>query len=221
MGLYGSIIVVPRDPDYWPPAHRELAVTLDDILIEDGQVAPFSRERDDVLGDGPLRQPHAREAASPTSRSPQARRGRTAVPHQHGQHARLQRRGPRRSDEARRRRQRPLRARDLRGVGRPRSVGACRGRRSLRHAGEAALEHRTPERTYELAADHRRREESIPGRRTPSRRCAQTRSGRGTRADRSLPGRRAGQDDRLRGRDGLRGPRRARSSTRARCTPKS
>ena len=43
MGLYGSIIVVPRDPDYWPPAHRELAVTLDDILIEDGAVGRFSR----------------------------------------------------------------------------------------------------------------------------------------------------------------------------------
>src|SRR5438477_25894 len=31
------------DPEYWPPGHRELAVTLDDILIEDGKVAPFSR----------------------------------------------------------------------------------------------------------------------------------------------------------------------------------
>jgi FtsP/CotA-like multicopper oxidase with cupredoxin domain len=43
MGLYGTILVVPADPDYWPPAHRELVVTLDDILLEDGQVAPFSR----------------------------------------------------------------------------------------------------------------------------------------------------------------------------------
>ena len=44
MGLYGTILVVPSDPDYWPPAHRELTVTLDDILIEDGKVAPFSPE---------------------------------------------------------------------------------------------------------------------------------------------------------------------------------
>jgi FtsP/CotA-like multicopper oxidase with cupredoxin domain len=43
MGLYGNILVVPADPDYWPPAHRELLLTLDDILIEDGQVAPFDR----------------------------------------------------------------------------------------------------------------------------------------------------------------------------------
>src|SRR5918997_1711726 len=41
MGLYGTILVVPADPDYWPPAHRELTVTLDDVLIEDGRVAPF------------------------------------------------------------------------------------------------------------------------------------------------------------------------------------
>src|SRR4051794_28752356 len=43
MGLYGNVLVEPADPDYWPPAHRELVLTLDDILLEDGQVAPFSR----------------------------------------------------------------------------------------------------------------------------------------------------------------------------------
>jgi FtsP/CotA-like multicopper oxidase with cupredoxin domain len=42
MGLYGNILVAPPDPEYWPPAHRELALTLDDILIEEGQVAAFS-----------------------------------------------------------------------------------------------------------------------------------------------------------------------------------
>jgi FtsP/CotA-like multicopper oxidase with cupredoxin domain len=43
MGLYGNVVVVPRDPGYWPDVHRELVLTLDDILIEDGAVAPFSR----------------------------------------------------------------------------------------------------------------------------------------------------------------------------------
>ena len=43
MGLYGNVIVVPADPDYWPPAHREIALTLDDVLIENGTVAPFNR----------------------------------------------------------------------------------------------------------------------------------------------------------------------------------
>jgi FtsP/CotA-like multicopper oxidase with cupredoxin domain len=42
MGLYGNILVVPSDSEYWPPAHREVALTLDDILIEDGMVAAFS-----------------------------------------------------------------------------------------------------------------------------------------------------------------------------------
>ncbi len=42
LGLYGNIVVVPSDPNYWPPAHREVALTLDDILIEDGHVAHFS-----------------------------------------------------------------------------------------------------------------------------------------------------------------------------------
>jgi FtsP/CotA-like multicopper oxidase with cupredoxin domain len=44
MGLYGNILVVPTEPDYWPPAHRELLLTLDDVLIQDGKIAPFGRE---------------------------------------------------------------------------------------------------------------------------------------------------------------------------------
>jgi FtsP/CotA-like multicopper oxidase with cupredoxin domain len=43
MGLYAGIIVEPSDPAYWPPADRRLAITLDDILIENGQIAPFER----------------------------------------------------------------------------------------------------------------------------------------------------------------------------------
>jgi FtsP/CotA-like multicopper oxidase with cupredoxin domain len=43
MGLYAPIIVEPSDPSYWPAADRQLAITLDDVLIEEGQMAPFSR----------------------------------------------------------------------------------------------------------------------------------------------------------------------------------
>jgi len=43
MGLYGNVLVVPDNPDYWAPVHREVLLTLDDVLIEDGKVAPFSR----------------------------------------------------------------------------------------------------------------------------------------------------------------------------------
>jgi FtsP/CotA-like multicopper oxidase with cupredoxin domain len=44
LGLYGNVLVEPADADYWPPAHREVVLTLDDILLEDGKVAPFSRD---------------------------------------------------------------------------------------------------------------------------------------------------------------------------------
>jgi FtsP/CotA-like multicopper oxidase with cupredoxin domain len=43
MGLYGNVLVEPADANYWPPANREILLTLDDILLEDGKVAPFSR----------------------------------------------------------------------------------------------------------------------------------------------------------------------------------
>jgi FtsP/CotA-like multicopper oxidase with cupredoxin domain len=42
LGLYGNILVVPSESDYWAPANRELLLTLDDILLEDGRVASFS-----------------------------------------------------------------------------------------------------------------------------------------------------------------------------------
>jgi FtsP/CotA-like multicopper oxidase with cupredoxin domain len=42
LGLYGNILAVPTEPDYWSPESRELLLTLDDILIEEGKVAAFS-----------------------------------------------------------------------------------------------------------------------------------------------------------------------------------
>jgi FtsP/CotA-like multicopper oxidase with cupredoxin domain len=43
MGLYGTIVVEPADASYWPPVDRQLTITLDDLLVEDGHVAPFLR----------------------------------------------------------------------------------------------------------------------------------------------------------------------------------
>jgi FtsP/CotA-like multicopper oxidase with cupredoxin domain len=43
MGLYGNIVVVPADEEYWLPAHREIVITLDDVLVEDGQIAAFQQ----------------------------------------------------------------------------------------------------------------------------------------------------------------------------------
>jgi FtsP/CotA-like multicopper oxidase with cupredoxin domain len=43
MGLYGTIVVEPADPGYWPAADRQLTLTLDDLLVEDGHIAPFHK----------------------------------------------------------------------------------------------------------------------------------------------------------------------------------
>jgi FtsP/CotA-like multicopper oxidase with cupredoxin domain len=40
--LYGNLLVQPADPDYWSPVGRELILTVDDLLVEDGQTAPFN-----------------------------------------------------------------------------------------------------------------------------------------------------------------------------------
>ena len=45
MGLYGNVLVEPGVSDYWPAVHREVVVTLDDVLIENGKIAPFSRSQ--------------------------------------------------------------------------------------------------------------------------------------------------------------------------------
>jgi FtsP/CotA-like multicopper oxidase with cupredoxin domain len=42
LGLYGNILVVPAEPDYWPPADRDFILTVDDLLVEEGRIAPFS-----------------------------------------------------------------------------------------------------------------------------------------------------------------------------------
>src|SRR3989344_833939 len=38
LGLYGNYLVVPSDQNYWSPVNQEIALFLDDILIENGQI---------------------------------------------------------------------------------------------------------------------------------------------------------------------------------------
>ena len=47
LGLYAPIIVVPTDAAYWSPVNREVTLTLDDILLAGGKIAPFSRTQAD------------------------------------------------------------------------------------------------------------------------------------------------------------------------------
>jgi FtsP/CotA-like multicopper oxidase with cupredoxin domain len=42
LGLYGNFLVEPDDPNYWPQVNREVPIVLDDILIENGKIAPFA-----------------------------------------------------------------------------------------------------------------------------------------------------------------------------------
>jgi FtsP/CotA-like multicopper oxidase with cupredoxin domain len=52
MGLYGNVLVVPSDPDHWGPVNREQLLTLDDVLVEDGRIAPFSRDETNYVAMG-------------------------------------------------------------------------------------------------------------------------------------------------------------------------
>src|SRR3989344_4666989 len=38
LGLYGNFLVVPSDENYWSPVSREIALFLDDILVENGNI---------------------------------------------------------------------------------------------------------------------------------------------------------------------------------------
>jgi len=41
LGLYGNMLVASPDPDYYGPAHRDEALILDDLLLDDDGVVPF------------------------------------------------------------------------------------------------------------------------------------------------------------------------------------
>lgn len=43
LGLYGNYLVTPNDPNYWSPVNREVALFVDDILMENGKIATFSK----------------------------------------------------------------------------------------------------------------------------------------------------------------------------------
>ena len=108
LGLYGNILVVPADPDYWPPADRDFVLTLDDLLLENGKIAPFSPTETSYAAMGRFGNVFL-TSGDPELRLDAPRRGSgTAVADQHGQHPGVQRGVARGADEADRRRQRPL-----------------------------------------------------------------------------------------------------------------
>jgi len=44
LGLYGNMLVEPKQDDYYNNVNKEIPIILDDILIEDGGLAPFFKD---------------------------------------------------------------------------------------------------------------------------------------------------------------------------------
>ena len=137
MGLYGNLLVVPADPVYWPPARRDVLLTLDDLLVEDGKIAPFSPAETTYTAMGRFGNVLLVGRRAGLRAHREGRGGGAAVADQHRQHPGVQRGAARRADEADRRRQRPGRARGVRLAGDPGPVRAGGHRRAVRPAGAA------------------------------------------------------------------------------------
>ena len=157
MGLYGNILVTPSEPDYWPPANRELLLTLDDILIEDGQIAAFSESETTHVAMG--RFGNVMLVAGEPDLSLEAKRGEVVRFYfTNTANTRVFNVGAAgRADEAGRRRRGPLRARGVRRGGPARTVRARRRRRAV--SGHRRARARAPNARAHLPArvDHRRR----------------------------------------------------------------
>ena len=204
MGLYGNILVVPADPGYWGPVHREVLLTLDDVLVEDGRIAPFRRSGSTHTAMG--RFGNVMLVGGQTDLELDARRGEvvrfyltntanTRVFNVGIAGARMKLVG---GDSGR------YEHEELGRAGAARALGAGRGGRALRPAGRAARSSTTPPtgptgwRRSRLARSRRRHRS-----RRRSRSCARDRELAGAaRAAGIRARRRAGQDARLRGRDG-------------------
>jgi suppressor of ftsI len=52
MGLYGNLLVTPRDSAYWLPVHREIPLLLDDVKMNDTGLAPFRKDQADHVMNG-------------------------------------------------------------------------------------------------------------------------------------------------------------------------
>ena len=153
MGLYGTIVVEPADPAYWPAVDRQLTLTLDDLLVEDGHIAPFRRSGPTFTAMGRFGNVMLINGETEFSGEAAVGRGRAPVPGQHREHADLQLRRPRRA-------RRSWSAATAAGTSARRSsTRCCSRRRSGRSStccstrpGEVRLEHRTPDHVYDLGA---------------------------------------------------------------------
>ena len=223
MGLYGNHPRRPDDPDYWAPAHREIVVTLDDVLIEDGRIAPFSRAEttyaamgrfgNELLVNGETDLALDADAGE-VVRFYLINTANTRVFNVAVRGARMKLVG---GDSGRCEREELVESVVL--APSERAVVDVR----FDAAGDVTLEHRTPERTYQLAAitvgDGA--VDPAPDGGFDTLRDEPGDGGRARTASRPYRDARARQDHRVRRRDGLAATGGRRSSTAARCTPRS
>ena len=47
LGLYGNFIVEPTNKNYWSPVNEEVPLVLSDVLMANGQIAPFDKAKAD------------------------------------------------------------------------------------------------------------------------------------------------------------------------------
>lgn len=43
LGLYGNYLVIPNDSNYYSPVNKEIPLTVGDLLLDNGQIAPFNK----------------------------------------------------------------------------------------------------------------------------------------------------------------------------------
>ena len=96
MGLYGNIVVEPADADYWPHVDREVVVTLDDVLVEDGRIAAFHEAGPTHVAMGRFGNVMLTGGETNLALGRRGRRGGSLLLHEHGEHTAVQRRAPRR-----------------------------------------------------------------------------------------------------------------------------
>ena len=95
MGLYGTIIVEPTDASYWPEVDRQMTITLDDLLVEDGHIAAFNKAGPNFTAMGRFGNVMLINGETSFAGEASSGRGRSSLPRQHGEHAHLQLRSPR------------------------------------------------------------------------------------------------------------------------------
>ena len=150
-------------------SNREYVVTLDDVLVEDGRIAPFNVDGPTHVAMGRFGNVMLTGGETEPRRSTANAGEVVRFYFTNTANTRLFNvAAARRPDEAGRRRQRPLRARDVRRRGAARAVGARHRRRPVRHArARSTLEHRTPDHTYMLGTVDVGRRDRRDARRPP------------------------------------------------------